>query len=108
MIDVRKCEYDESFSEEDFGCVIHYFNYPKDMDEIKFDDEKEYGNVVGMCISLSVYDNGIFDMQMSPTIETEEGGSFIDVEWRPMREGENYTEETVHALLNLVPERKIK
>lgn len=102
MIDASKCEYEESYHEPDCQCDVHYFTYPKDLKECNFCQEKEYGNVLCMCISLSVYENGEYDMAMSPTVE--EGDSLMDVDWKDLDMGINYTEETISNLLNKVKE----
>lgn len=95
MIDVSKCCFEECFTDEE--CTVFYFTYPKDMKETEFYSEEDYGNVVGMCISLSVYQFGDYCMAMSPTIL--EGDSLIDVDWRDLFEGENYLPEFIPALL---------
>ncbi len=97
MIDASKCIYEEGFYEPDFSAHVYYFTYPKSMDEVEFEPESEYGNVLCMCISLTVYDNGEYSMMMSPTIEECDG--FLDVDWRDLIEGVNYTSSTIVELL---------
>ena len=102
MIDPEKCEFEDSFYDGDFDCTVYYFTYPTDWNEIRFSPEGEYvnecgGRVFGMCVSLSVYDDGSFYLAMSPTIET--GDSLSDVDWRDLECGVNYTEDTVYRLL---------
>ena len=97
MIDVSKCEYEESYHDPDCRHDVHYFTYPKDLGECEFYSEEDYGNVFCMCISLTVYENGEYEIAMSLTID--EGDSLIDVDWRYLHKGINYTEEMVPELL---------
>ena len=97
MIDVSKCEYEESHHDIDCGCDVHYFTYPKDLGECEFYSEEDYGNVFCMCISLTVYENGEYNIAMSPTVD--EGDSLIDVDWRDLHEGINYTWEMIPELI---------
>ena len=102
MIDVSKCEYEESFRDEDNNCTVYYFTYPKDLGDTEFYSEEDYGNVVSMCISLTADDGGGFYMQMSPTVEEDD--VFMDVDWRSLYLDRNYTEETVQQLLDMAPD----
>lgn len=95
MIDVSKCEFEESFADEE--CTVYYFTYPKDLSETEFYSEEDYGDVFCMCISVSVYDNGDCFLAMSPTVE--DGDCLMDVDWRDLYEGENYLPEFIPALL---------
>ena len=101
MIDITRCEYEESFVDDDCNCTVHYFIYPKSLDETNFCAEEEYGNVKCMCISLTAYDDGGYSLQMSPTVEYED--ELFDVDWRALHIDTNFTEETVLGLLGLVP-----
>lgn len=96
MIDTSKCEYEESFKDDDLDLEVFYFTYPKDLQEIKFYTEED-DDVVNMCISLTRYKNGQITLQMSPTIQDED--YMIDIDWEDLCEGENYTEETIAELL---------
>lgn len=102
MIDVNKCTYEESFTDE-FGSAVHYFIYPKEgLDEYgDFYGEEDYGNVVSACLSLTVEPDGEYYMQLSPTVE--EDNALMDVDWRDLYEGIHYTIETVKSLLKVVP-----
>lgn len=97
MIDVNKCEYEESVYDTDCECVVHYFTYPKDLGECEFYAEEDYGSVFCMCISLTMYENGECHIAMSPTVEEED--SLFDVDWRDLHEGINYTSEMIPELL---------
>ena len=99
MIDINNCHFEESAHLE--NETVYYFTYPKDLSETEFYPEEDYGNVVSMCISLTVSNDNKLEyyMQMSPTIE--EGSSLIDVDWRDLYIGENYTDDMVSSLLNL-------
>ena len=96
MIDVSKCEYEESSFNPLIGHT-HYFIYPRDMSEADFEPEETYGNVISMCLSLHQLEDGYQYLMLSPTIAEETGMS--DVDWRELKEGENYTQETINALL---------
>ena len=101
MINVSKCEYEEYFRDEDNNCTVYYFIYPKDLGETEFYSEEDYGNVVSMCISLTMEDGGGFYMQMSPTVEEDD--VLTDVDWRSLYLDINYTEDTIQQLLDLAP-----
>lgn len=97
MIDVSKCEFEESFRGE--NCTVYYFTYPKDLTETEFYSEEDYGNVFCMCISLTVLEDGECCLAMSPAVE--EVDCLMDVDWRDLYEGINYQPETILALLNM-------
>lgn len=99
MIDVSKCEFEELHKNPEYEETVYYFLYPKCLDETEFYSEEDYGNVVGMCISLTVNDNGDYYVAMSPTVD--EGDCLFDVDWRDLYEGINYSEDTVRFLLNM-------
>ena len=101
MIDANKCEYEESHHDVMCGHDVHYFTYPKDMNETEFYPEEDYGNVSCMCISLTCYSDGEITLQMSPVVEDED--CLIDVDWRDLYEGVNYTEAAINELLRKVP-----
>lgn len=96
MIDPSKCEFEEAIHDSEFGPV-YYFTYPKDLSETEFYSEEDYGNVVCMCISVSVLSDGTFCLAMSPTVE--EGDAMFDVDWRDLYPGVNYDEAIFLKLL---------
>ena len=98
MIDPKKCEYEDYFFDEQYRSEVYYFTYPKDFGEARFLPEHEYGRVVSMCVSLTVYDGGDYEMMMSPTVEEDEN-CLSDVDWVLLEYGVNYTYETVSELL---------
>lgn len=98
MIDINKCEYEEMYRNAEEGFTVYYFTYPKDLSVREFDPEGSYeGCVCAMCISLTVYDDGEPDLQMSPTIEYEDG--LLDVDWRDLYEDVHYTSDMIPALI---------
>ena len=101
MIDPDRCEYEDRFFNEEDHSETYYFTYPKDFGEALFLPENEYGNVVGMCVALIVYDGGDYEIMMSPTVEEPEN-CFSDVDWTPLEYGVNYTYKTVSELLKKV------
>lgn len=98
MIDVSKCEFEEKCKtpSED----VYYFIYPKTWDEVEFDSEEDYGEVVSMCILISFPNNEDSTpiVMMSPTVK-EEDNTLVDVEWRDMYEGRNYTVDMIKKLI---------
>lgn len=100
MININKCKYEESAIDSTTHYTIHYFTYPKDLSEVEFCSEENYGNVVMMCIALISTGHGEHILQMSPTIEDEEG--LLDVDWRNLQESVNYTYNDVLTLLSKV------
>lgn len=102
MIDINKCKYEESFTDE-FGITVHYFIYPKEgLNEYgDFYGEEDYGNVVSACLSLTVNPDGECYLQLSPTVE--EDNALMDVDWRDLYEDIHYSEDTVLALIKLIP-----
>lgn len=103
MIDAGKCEYEEGFRDEDLGIDVFYFIYPKDLSETEFYPEEDYGVVVSMCISLTIFDGGDIMLQMSPSIQEED--RLVDVDWRDLFDGENYTDTTIELLLDKTRKR---
>lgn len=101
MIDVSKCEYEECFVNDELGSVVYYFTYPIDFDEIDNFFEENYENIVSMCLSLT-YEKGDFRLEISPTIEDEDG--LLDVDWRELYEGINYNLHTLVGLMQKVLE----
>ena len=99
MIDPNKCEFEESCKTLD-GTVF-YFEYPKDMEETEFYPERDYGDVVNMCVSIIVGDDGVYCVQMSPTVRTEYKGNVMlsDVDWRDLYPDVNYTDPMIIQLL---------
>lgn len=98
MIDINKCEFEESFEDNETGDTTYYFLYPKDFTEIEFYAEEEYGNVVCMTISISVQPDMDIYVQMSPTVD--EGDALYDVDWRDLYENENYMFDDIIKLIN--------
>lgn len=96
MIDISKCEFEESHKDE--NCTVYYFTYPKDLNETDFYIEEDYGNVFCMCISLTVLEDGECYLAMSPTVESED--CLMDVDWRDLYEGINYDRDIIPKLLN--------
>lgn len=100
MIDSSKCKYRDSAGAPWGNALVLYFTYPKDFSEAVFEPEENYGNVVSMCVALSLTKHGGgFDsrMMMSPTVE--DGDSIMDVDWVRLEDGRNYTEDTVYRLM---------
>lgn len=97
MIDVSKCTFEETYTDGECECDVYYFVYPKDFGELF--PEEDYGNVVSMCLSLTVWSDGQTGLQISPTVE--EGDCLSDIDWRDLRLDIDYTEDTIQALLNL-------
>ena len=96
MIDVSKCEFEESHKDSEYG-EVYYFTYPKDLDETEFYSEEDYGNVFCMCISLTVQGTGERYLAMSPTVEEED--CLTDVDWRDLYEGINYDADIIPKFL---------
>lgn len=97
MIDVSKCKYEESFIHD--GYTVHYFILPKEELE-KYGDfygEEDYGNVVFACLSLTFNENDDYYVQLSPTIEEDDG--YSDVDWRDLYDGIHYNDDTIIQLL---------
>ena len=110
MINTSLCVYEESVREDDYDFTIHYFVYPKAMNEVNFEDEQVYvgysqGEITRMCIALAVYDSGAITLQMSPTIEDEDG--FFDVDWRDLEPNVNYDDTTISDLLKIVAKHSV-
>lgn len=105
MIDANKCEFEESFRTD--GGVVHYFIYPKDLGEVRFhfDDEYNENDIVSMCISLTVDEEGNYYMQISPTVDEDD--ALLDIDWQDLHLGHNYTEDTVNILLDKVQRYKV-
>ena len=98
MIDVSKCVYEDSYDNPEYDEVTHYFVYPKDLGETEFYSEEDYGNVVSMCISLTINPDGTM-LCMSPTVD--EGDYLMDVDWRDLYEGINYTDSMIDQLVRM-------
>lgn len=96
MIDVSKCEYEDSFYDGENECDVYYFTHPVALNEARFLVEPE-DNVVSMCLALYDYGGGVTDLYMSPTVE--EDGEFSDVDWAILHPSRNYTESDVAVLL---------
>ena len=96
MIDWRKCELEDAYAEEEY--IVYYFVYPKDLKEGPFDKVDE--PIISNCISLTIFRDGYYTLQMALTIE--EGDSISDVDWRDLEYGVNYTDDTVVGLLRKV------
>lgn len=107
MIDPNKCELEEYFEFPDMHETVFYFTYPVDFSEAVFAVPETYGNVVSMCVSLTVSGVNGYSLALSPTVE--EGDSIEDVDWVDLEKGRNYTEETVYALLKKVsgPDKEV-
>lgn len=99
MIDVSKCEFEEAYDDPECGEAVYYFTYPKDMDEVEFYSEEDYGNVICMTVALTRNEYGECYLAMSPT--TEEGDNLCDVDWRDLHLGLNYTEKDLETLLRI-------
>lgn len=98
MIDVSKCTIEDSYYDGECKCYVYYFNHPVALNEARFDIDPE-DNVVSMCIQLNIYDDGGFDIFMSPTIEEDDG--YTDVDWCTLRRGVNYTIEDAAMLYSM-------
>ena len=57
MIDVEKCEFEESLVGDDMDCTVYYFTYPKedvgDFSVIFPPFDSYGGEVVSLCIAMS-------------------------------------------------------
>lgn len=105
MIDPTKCKLEDSYCDGEFDCVVYYYTYPKELGALEFRyNEDTDENVVSACISLTLYDDGSYDMQISPTVEADDGLS--DVGWFDLDEDVDYTEETVTTLLKMAEAAK--
>lgn len=97
MIDAEKCTFEEMFNTDE-GETVYYFIYPAEagMNETEFITDKNEADIVGTCLSLTVYDGGCY-IQLSPSILKDE--MISDVEFRDLYPGVNYTEDTVAQLI---------
>lgn len=111
MINPSACSFEEMYRNEDEGYTVFYFIYPKDMTETRFNlglDEFTDDDVQSMCISVTVYDYGAYDMMMSPTViakDDENGQLMLDIDWEPLESGVNYTHGTFMEIMKLVPRK---
>lgn len=110
MINTSLCVYEESLREDDYDLTVHYFVYPKAMNEVNFEDEQAYidysqGEITQMCIALTEYGNGAITLQMSPTMEDEDG--FLDIDWRDLEPNVNYDDTTISDLLKIVAKHRM-
>lgn len=107
MLKFEDFEFEEEYNDEAYEQNVFYFILPKSyMSEIDFDDIEDYGNVVSMCVSLTVpYSGRDYYMQMSPTVEEEFG--LEDVDWRDLYLDFNYTDDLVAKLIELAKSHRI-
>lgn len=90
MLDATKCEFEEAFHDGEIGDV-YYFTYPKELGEELIGRVKppEPGDkIVSMCVSLTMYGAGFFDLAISPTVEN--GDSLSDMNWHDLYDGIHY------------------
>ena len=107
MIDIKKCELEETCYDSSYEETTYYFTYPKSLDETEFYPEEDYGNVVCMCVSVVVGNNGeVHRVMMSPTVE--DGDYLIDVDWRDLYADINYRLEDFERLVKSLCKREEK
>lgn len=99
MIDVSRCNFEEAYINSVDEFAVFYYYYPKDLSEVEFCSEEEYGEVVFSCIALTIYPDRYVTMQMSPTVI--EDGVVVDVDWRDLEADVNYTYDDVYKLVKL-------
>ena len=100
LIDVSKCEFEES---RDLSDVIEeqtfFYSYPFDLNEAQFTfDNCYYNKIISMCIALTMFDAHsieLHSMMISPIIH---GGNAIG--WVELLPNINYTIDDVDRLLN--------
>ena len=97
MIDISKCNLEDIYEDKEYEETTYYFTYPKSMDETEFYPEDDYGNVVCMCVSIVVGNNGVARVMMSPTVD--EDGYLSDADWRDLYDGVNYKNEDIERLI---------
>lgn len=99
MLDAAKCEFEEAFHDGEIGDV-YYFTYPKELGEelIGHVEPPEPGDkIVSMCVSLTMYGAEVFDIAISPTVES--GDSLSDMDWHDLYDGIHYDGSSVPKIL---------
>lgn len=100
MLDATKCEFEESYCDGEIGDV-YYFTYPKELGEELIGSvtlpEPYKGEIVSMCVSLTVYSPDVFDIAISPTVEY--GDSLSDLDFHDLEDGYEYDAATVIPIL---------
>ena len=95
MIDPRKCKFEDTYHNDFENSDIYYFQYPTELSEIKFAEHDK----VCCCISLTVGSNGGYYMQISPTVQNENGSS--DIDWVDLEDGIHYNDGICRKLLEM-------
>lgn len=100
MIDVSKCEFEESSDEDELECKVYYFTYPKESADdfgVSFQPFDSYdGDVISLCVSLTDYGCDGFGIAVSPTVETED--CLTDCDWHDL---DCFDDDVITGLLKI-------